>query len=105
MNPEPVDSLDRIPRSKAKQIAIFRRDGWLCRWCAKPVIFAPVMRLLEREVRKSGFAGPLAYYHAHGTRDGAPLLDELWAVLDHADPFSPGGPSDEKDCRPAALAG
>ncbi len=97
MNPEPVNSFKRISLSKAKQITIFRRDRWLCRWCAKPVIFAPVMHLLEREVRKSGFDGPLAYYHAHGTRDGAPLLDELWAVLDHADPLSAGGPTDEKN--------
>jgi 5-methylcytosine-specific restriction endonuclease McrA len=49
------------------------------------------MRLLEREVRKSGFTGSLAYYHAHATRDGAPLLDELWAVLDHLKAFSSGG--------------
>ena len=100
MNSEPITlspAPKRISLSKAKQIAIFRRDGWLCQWCAKAVIFAPVMRLLEREVRKSGFAGPLAYYHAHATRDGAPLLDELWAVLDHADPHSSGGPTDAKN--------
>jgi hypothetical protein len=96
MNPEP-QSPKRIPLPKPEQVVIFRRDGWLCRWCARPVIFAPVMRLLEREVRKSGFNGPLAYYHAHGTRDGAPLLDELWAVLDHADPFSSGGPTNDKN--------
>ncbi len=73
---------------------IFRRDGWLCCWCKRPVIFAPAVRLLEREVRKSGYLGPLAYYHAHATRDGAPLLDELWAVLDHAHAHSTGGTTD-----------
>jgi hypothetical protein len=52
------------------------------------------MGLLDREVRNSGFVGPLAYYHVHGTRDGAPLLDELWAVLDHAHAHSLGGPND-----------
>jgi 5-methylcytosine-specific restriction endonuclease McrA len=87
----------RQPLSKEAQLCIFRRDGWLCCWCKKPVIFAPAMRLLDREVRKSGFSGPLAYYHAHATRDGAPLLDELWAVLDHAEAFSTGGSNDEKN--------
>jgi hypothetical protein len=55
------------------------------------------MRLLEREVRNSGRAEPLAYYHAHGTRDGAPLLDELSAVIDHVEAFSAGGSSDEEN--------
>jgi hypothetical protein len=83
--------------AKQEQIQIFRRDGWLCCWCKKPVIFAPALRLLDREVRKSGFIGPLAYYHAHGTRGGAPLLDELWAVLDHAEAFSTGGSNDPEN--------
>ena len=78
--------------SKAMQIAIFRRDGWLCRWCRKPVIFAPVMKFVERELRQSSHAGDLAYYHAHWTRQGAPLLDELGAVIDHVKAFSAGGP-------------
>jgi 5-methylcytosine-specific restriction endonuclease McrA len=86
--------LQRVPLSKREQLAIFRRDHWLCQWCERPVIFAPALRLLEREVRNSGFAGPLAYYHAHGTRDGAPLLDELWAVLDHAHAHSLRGPTE-----------
>src|SRR5208283_3263657 len=34
-------------------------------------------------------------YHAHGTRDGAPLLDELWAVIDHVAAFSTGGADSE----------
>jgi 5-methylcytosine-specific restriction endonuclease McrA len=83
--------------SKDEQIRIFKRDGWLCCWCKKPVVFAPAMRLIEREVRNSGFAGPLAYYHAHATRDGAPLLDELWAVIDHAEAFSLGGSNDAEN--------
>jgi len=84
-------TLKRVPLSKSEQVRIFRRDHWLCWSCKKPVIFAPAMRLLEREIRKSGFTGPLAYYHANATRDGAPLLDELWAVLDHLKAFSSGG--------------
>ena len=55
------------------------------------------MRLLEREMRKAGRTEPLAYFHAHGTRDGAPLLDELWGVIDHAEAFSTGGANSEEN--------
>ena len=78
---------------KALQVAIFRRDQWLCRWCKRPVIFAPVMKYLERELRRSGQSGAIAYYHAHWTRADAPLLDELGAVIDHVDAFARGGPA------------
>jgi 5-methylcytosine-specific restriction endonuclease McrA len=87
----------RVALSKAVQLAIFRRDGWLCRWCAKPVIFAPSMKFLELELRNSGADVPLAYYHAHWTRATAPLLDELGAVLDHVLPFIAGGPCTEEN--------
>ena len=33
----------RRPLPKPLQVAVFRRDGWLCCWCKRPVIFAPVM--------------------------------------------------------------
>jgi hypothetical protein len=85
---DPTNSRTRASLSKIEQVGIFRRDGWLCRWCAKPAIFAPVMKYLEREIRKEGIAGPLAYYHERWTRDGAPLLDYLGAVLDHVEAFS-----------------
>ncbi|MDO8431800.1 MAG: HNH endonuclease signature motif containing protein [Candidatus Binatus sp.] len=39
----------------------------------------------------------MAYYHAHATRDGAPLLDELWAVIDHVNAFSAGGLNTEEN--------
>lgn len=88
---------NRKPLSKALQLAILRRDGWLCCWCKKPVIFGPVMKLLERDVRSTGLNGPLAYYHAHWTRSGAPLLDELGAVIDHVEAFSVGGLCSEEN--------
>ncbi len=49
------------------------------------------MKYLERELRNSGRVEPLSYYQAHWTRDGAPLLDELGAVIDHIEAFSAGG--------------
>ena len=79
---------------KKDQVAVFRRDGWLCRWCKKPVIFAPVMKFIERELRQSGYTGNLAYFQGHWSRKDAPLLDELGAVIDHVDAFSTGGSSE-----------
>src|SRR6266568_5483311 len=82
--------------SKPLQVAIFRRDGWLCCWCKRPVIFAPVMKFLDAETRNATWSG-MAYYHAHWTRDGAPLLDELGAVIDHVEAFSTGGLDSEEN--------
>jgi 5-methylcytosine-specific restriction endonuclease McrA len=92
-----TENMKRKPLSKVLQLRIFRRDKWLCYWCEKPVIFGPVMKFLEVEVRSAGHAGPLAYYHAHWTRESSPLLDELGAVLDHKEAFSTGGPCSEEN--------
>jgi 5-methylcytosine-specific restriction endonuclease McrA len=88
-----MKSKPRLPLSKELQLSVFRRDKWVCRWCNRPVIFAPVMRLIEREVRKVGKNEEVSYYHPHWTRDGAPLLDELGAVIDHVEAHSIGGSS------------
>jgi len=55
------------------------------------------MKFLELEMRNAGYAGRLAYYHSHWTRDGSPLLDELGAVIDHVQAFSTGGPCTEEN--------
>jgi len=47
---------------------------------------------LKWNYKKGGDGQELAYYHAHWTRYGAPLLDELGAVLDHKHAYSTGGP-------------
>jgi 5-methylcytosine-specific restriction endonuclease McrA len=79
---------------KPTQVAVFRRDAWLCRWCNRPVIFPPAMKYLVVELQASGNATPLAYYHPNWTRAHAPLLDELGAVVDHVEAFSGGGPTE-----------
>jgi 5-methylcytosine-specific restriction endonuclease McrA len=81
----------RPPIPKSLQVAVFRRDRWLCLWCNKPVIFAPAMNILQQELRPSETGDRLAYYHAHWTREGAPLLDLLGAVIDHKESLSGGG--------------
>jgi hypothetical protein len=70
----------------------------------RPVIFPPVMRLIEREVRKAGKNEPLSYYHAHWTRHGAPLLDELGAVIDHVEAHSTGAQARKRISRPLAAS-
>jgi len=55
------------------------------------------MRVLELELRRTGYTDQLAYFHPHWTRDGAPLLDELGAVIDHIAPFSKDGPDTEEN--------
>jgi 5-methylcytosine-specific restriction endonuclease McrA len=92
-----VNSKARLPIPRSLQVFVFRRDGWLCCWCKRPVIFAPALKYLEEHLRQEGHTGRLAYHHAHWTRDGAPLLDELGAVVDHIDAFSTGGLNTEEN--------
>lgn len=87
--------------SKSAQLVIFRRDAWLCCWCKRPVIFSPAMKLWASEVKMAGYSGRLAYYHAHGTREGSPLLDELAASIDHVEAFSTGGACSDDNLRTA----
>src|SRR5437870_3794819 len=53
------------------------------------------MKLLGLEVENVTVNARLAYYHPHWTRDGATLLDELGAVIDHVEAFSTVGPCSE----------
>jgi 5-methylcytosine-specific restriction endonuclease McrA len=106
MKPDIVAVIDKPKRnrktlSKAIQLAIYQRDGWLCYWCKKPVVFAPAMRLLETEVQKALPAAKLAYYHSNWSRAGSPLLDELGATIDHVEAFSTGGACQEENLRTA----
>jgi 5-methylcytosine-specific restriction endonuclease McrA len=84
---------DRLAIPKPTKVSVFRRDGWICCWCRRPVIFAPVAKFLALEVREAGLSAA-AYYHPNWTRQGAPLLDELGAVVDHIKAHSAKGPDD-----------
>jgi 5-methylcytosine-specific restriction endonuclease McrA len=84
-------SRKQIPRTL--QVAVFRRDRWLCRWCKKPVIFGPAMKYLQHDLATSGY-GKLAYWSTAFNRRDSPLLDALAAAIDHVKPFSIGGTND-----------
>ena len=81
--------------NKTLQLRVFRRDGWLCYLCGRPVVFAPAMRLLQESLRHRGYTAPLAYFEERYSRDRAPLLDHLAAVIDHKTPRARGGTNDE----------
>jgi 5-methylcytosine-specific restriction endonuclease McrA len=89
-----VNTRPRPPIPRALQVEVFRRDGWLCRWCLRPVVFPPALKLLEQWVRDQGVDGALAYFHPNWRRDQAPLLDELGASVDHVEAHALGGSSE-----------
>lgn len=82
-------SRTKVPLST--QVQIFFRDGWICRWCHRPTVFGPALKLIEQFVQHSGYRHPLAYYDLRYRRDKAPMLDHLAAVIDHVEAFSKGG--------------
>jgi len=95
--PPPGPKPKRAALSKKLQVRLFRRDGWLCRWCRRPVIFAPAMKYLARFMQEQGHKGLLAYWSSAYRRDASPLLDELAAAVDHVTAFSAGGVHDESN--------
>jgi 5-methylcytosine-specific restriction endonuclease McrA len=88
-----------MPISKKTQLRRFQHDGWICYWGKAPVVFAPTFRLLETLVKKEGYSLPL--FHSHWTREAAPLLDWLGAVIDHEIASSRQGSNDFENLRTA----
>ena len=80
----------RAKISRQLQVEVLFRDFWLCRLCGRPVIFAPAMKMLQRELKVAGYPD-LAYWSLRYDRKGAPLLDYSAAVIDHVKSFSKGG--------------
>jgi hypothetical protein len=87
---EPILTKPTRRISRKLQVEVFYRDRWLCHWCGRPLVFAPAMKLLQLDLQAAGYA-ELAYWRYAYDRNGAPLLDELAAVIDHVTPFSEGG--------------
>lgn len=79
-----------IPR----QVAALFRDKWLCRYCGRPVIFAPALKYLGQFVKSQGFDKSLAYYDMRYSRYASPLLEDLGLAIDHVDAFVKGGSND-----------
>jgi len=88
-------SRSRIPYDV--QVRVLYRGRWLCYWCARPVVFAPALRLVQEFVSKGGCLRPTAYFHQNWSRAEAPLLDHLGAVIDHVKAHVKGGAHDESN--------
>jgi 5-methylcytosine-specific restriction endonuclease McrA len=58
--------------------------------------FCPAMKYLQQQLADAGYE-ELAYWRYAYHRQGAPLLDELAAVLDHVTAFSAGGPGNAEN--------
>ena len=84
------------PISMADEAKVLRRDRWLCQYCGAPVVFAPAMRMVQLWTADHGAPGsPVpAYYHPNWSRDRAPLLDWLGAVVHRRLAESRGGGTD-----------
>lgn len=94
--PTPVASRRRLI-NKELSVRVFRRDGWICQYCAAPVVFSPALRLLASWLSRQGATSPPAYWDKNWRRDKAPLLDHLGAVVDHRLAHVCGGGIDEEN--------
>jgi 5-methylcytosine-specific restriction endonuclease McrA len=75
-----------------EQVEVYFRDGWLCSHCRRPTIFHLALKQLSEVIQADHPSLPLAYWNRQWSRDGAPLLDELAASVDHIEAYSRGGP-------------
>ncbi len=91
-------SADRRAISKALQFRVWGRDSWHCRYCLRPLFFAPTLRELASRAPAHG------YYHRNG-RDGAMLrlLQMSWASADHFVPVTHGGQNTEENLVAACM--
>lgn len=76
---------------KDVQVRVYFRDGWLCRYCHRPVVFAPALKTLAKLVADAEYPRAVAYYNLNYRSDLAPLLDYQAATIDHVEPWSKDG--------------
>jgi 5-methylcytosine-specific restriction endonuclease McrA len=102
--PQGIEKSERDPGrmpTGLRQMAVYERDRWHCRWCGSPVISLRAVRRMNAEV------GP-AFPHG-GTNDNHHGLTLAAGVsLDHVKPHSLGGSNDEENliaaCWPCQFA-
>jgi len=101
-----MENIGKPPRKafpKAFQVFVFRRDHWRCHLCRRPVVFAPALKYLQQYLQRelAQECPDLSYWRYAYTREFAPLLDELAAVIDHVNPHVRGGPGNEANLKTA----
>jgi 5-methylcytosine-specific restriction endonuclease McrA len=82
--PREVPRRSGTPRRQA--LEIFRRDGWLCRYCGGRTIFEPMMALIG-----DVFPDDFPYHPNWKSGRTHPAVAARSAVIDHVDPGSRGG--------------
>jgi hypothetical protein len=101
----PINKGTKSPRARLSrefQVFLFRRDHWLCHLCKRPVVFAPAMKYLQRELTQAGYSD-LSFWRLAYSRQFAPLLDELAAAIDHVNPHARGGLSNAANLKTACY--
>ena len=86
-HPEPVTRRRSIP--PAREVEVFRRDAWTCRYCGQPTVFLPVMAFL-------GHLFPDQFPYDPHWRAGVthPAVSACGASVDHVVPVTRGGTDD-----------
>jgi len=80
------NKLERKNISPKIQLEVWNRDNWHCRYCGKPIFYAPALKLLDKLNPKH------EYFHPNGKAgEILPLFQWSWASIDHVKPFSKGG--------------
>jgi hypothetical protein len=76
----------RADISPKMRIEVWKKDNWHCRYCQRPVFYAPSLKLLEK--LNPGHK----YFHPNGEEGSMlPLFQWSWASVDHVKPVSAGG--------------
>jgi 5-methylcytosine-specific restriction endonuclease McrA len=86
-HPEPVTRRRSIP--PAREVEVFRRDAWTCRYCGQPTVFLPVMAFL-------GHLFPDQFPYDPHWKAGVthPAVSACGASVDHVVPVTRGGTDD-----------
>lgn len=89
-----LSAVDRPPRAKAEPIdnstraAVYRRDGWRCRYCGRKVVVPIVLEILRRLCPH--FKGLLPGHHMPAG-DTAPAVERVYPNVDHIHAVALGG--------------
>ena len=68
------------------QLEVWNRDNWHCRYCHKPIFYAPALKLLNKINPEHN------YFHPNGKKgEMLDLFIDSWASVDHIKPFAKGG--------------
>jgi len=89
-----MPALRRTPIPIPVQAAVYFRDGWPCSLCRRPTIFHLALKQLAGLTAREFPGTATSYWNVRWSRQGASLMDELAACIDHVEAFATGGAHD-----------